>query len=280
MPTDTDKLAQEPSDQDDDKLQKVAIDSKEKPSKVEHVPKSDAKPVDQVAIIVSEAENFEKSTPGATIEEQCDNDKANLKQINNNNVQDAAETISIELDPEELKAKGYPEITNKSQSENGLPSKKRVSISISNEVQILNANNDEVKQQQLLEPTGYFRFGVAILTLFSILLANMNRQAFNQALDEMILPKNGKRIDENDQRLDWTNIQTGELKAAFSMGYCIFMIPSARLGEIMGTKWIIFASTFGSGLCSMLVPYLALNNHFTILKISRFAMGEFSIIIN
>lgn len=158
---------------------------------------------------------------------------------------------------------------------------------------------------------GFIRHMVAILALSSIILANMNRQVFNQALVSMtkvnVEPVVSIDVDDVDQqvsnetradvessseinlilheveppleivdfddRYDWTGSQIGTLQAAFSYGYTPFMILSGRLSELYGAKWVVFVSGFGSALCCILTPYLA-DNSFILLVISRILMGK------
>lgn len=158
--------------------------------------------------------------------------------------------------------------------------------------------------------SGFVRHIMAVLALSSIVLANMNRQAFNQALVSMIKPvsenpaqlsvdagglQNGTEqslgttilpvsdttiqpaeiVDEPDfdDRFEWTGAQIGTLQAAFSYGYAPFMIPGGRMSELYGAKWVVFASGFGSALCCILSPFLA-DTNYILLVASRIIMGE------
>lgn len=148
---------------------------------------------------------------------------------------------------------------------------------------------------------GRVRHVVALLALSSILLANMNRQAYNQALVRMIRrapsvpvgseagvngssPTTDSAVTDDkmdaepvseplDQDgFDWTDAQVSLLQAGFAIGYTFFMIPGGRMSEIYGAKWIIFLSSFGSALCSIMTPFLA-GTSFALLVASRVLMG-------
>lgn len=145
---------------------------------------------------------------------------------------------------------------------------------------------------------GNMRHVVAILALSSIILANANRQAFNQALVYMIRPNEtssssssvatfddstattttGEPIglfeqqDEQDDRYDWSGQQKSTLQAAFSYGYVPFMIAGGRMSELYGAKWVVFLSGFGSAVCCLLTPLLA-DWSFGLLVASRALMG-------
>lgn len=159
--------------------------------------------------------------------------------------------------------------------------------------------------------TGFVRHIMAMLALSSIVLANLNRQAFNQALVSMIKPisenpaqltdaggfQNGteqslgttvlpdpNQLDTTieparmaepdfDDRFEWTGAQIGTLQAAFSYGYAPFMIAGGRMSELYGAKWVVFASGFGSALCCILSPFLA-DSNYILLVASRVIMGE------
>lgn len=161
--------------------------------------------------------------------------------------------------------------------------------------------------------SGSVRHIMALLALSSIVLANMNRQAFNQALVSMTKPhsevsaqpievelgepRNSSEsitdatalptfdpletitipamiaVPEYDDRYDWTGAQIGTLQAAFSYGYAPFMIPGGRLSELYGAKWVVFVSGFGSALCCILSPFLA-DTNYIFLVASRVVMGK------
>lgn len=205
--------------------------------------------------------------------------------------------------------------------------------------------------------TGLLRHLIAILALSSIVLANMNRQAFNQALVSMTKkPKSAletaadiveaglstdspttvsantiknlyydtfdttsdlapthepqielnskfnaskpppeesdtstvsfvelkeaslpvEPLDEDEDRFAWTEAQVGVLQSAFSYGYMPFMIPSGRMSEVYGAKWVVFLSGFGSAFCCLIVPLLA-DTSFALLVVSRVFMGKFDL---
>lgn len=165
-----------------------------------------------------------------------------------------------------------------------------------------NTNTKSVKENGV-SGVGIVRHLIAILALSSIVLANMNRQAFNQALVSMTRSSNHtdtkqqvkvdklkvnetsttlpdvvsstsdlEQIFKYDDRFDWSQSQIAALQSAFAFGYTPFMIPGGRLCEIYGAKWIVFISGFGSALCSIFTPFLA-DNNFSLLVMSRTIMG-------
>lgn len=181
-----------------------------------------------------------------------------------------------------------------------------------NESQDFSKARDKEQQARDDEPAtkpkrnGSIRHIVAILALSSIVMANMNRQAFNQALVSMTKPHTQPKVeskvvevlsgnsgvpgyrpcgeagcpdittedqDELDDRFDWTVSQISLLQAAFSYGYTPFMIPGGRMSELYGAKWIIFISGFGSALCCILSPLLADTNYYLLVG-SRIMMGK------
>lgn len=141
---------------------------------------------------------------------------------------------------------------------------------------------------------GWMRHYVALFALVGIVLANMNRQAFNQALVKMT--KQGDRevtgsttatsvLEEDNfdtttttttvitsDTFAWDSEQIAKLQSAFSYGYIPFMIFSARISELYGAKWVIFLSGFGSALCCLLSPFLADTNYYLLMG-SRVVMG-------
>lgn len=177
---------------------------------------------------------------------------------------------------------------------------------------LLNPSAPEPIKLRKADNKGWMRHVVAILALSSIVLANMNRQAFNQALVSMARPMADKNGQENhsqhgdlavstaapnylllndtespsaasltpqepndvlDDRFDWTGAQIATLQSAFSYGYTPFMIPGGRMSELYGAKWVVFLSGFGSALCCLLSPLFADTNYYLLVG-SRILMGK------
>lgn len=252
---------QEDNDRDDDKLETI-IEEKSLEQAQHSPPTSQTEEGPRTGNEVDEATNSEsRSFSSCESQSELASDKIAGKEVakvclqsgNNEEVNDNRTQVPSEVDKSILK-------------DSPIMRPDSVEITISSEI----ADDDE------LNPTGWVRHAIAWLALSSILLANINRQAFNQALTDMNRPNGSSPFlpnGEPDGKVDWSATQTDDLKKFFALGYALFMIPGGRLCELLGTKWIVFTSGFGSGICSLLVPWLADSDYFTLLKWSRFIMG-------
>lgn len=91
------------------------------------------------------------------------------------------------------------------------------------------ANGAKAKDKNYVEKSGLLRHFIAVLALSSIVLANMNRQAFNQALVSMTKTKsNEKPIETTSNASDFNNLTTME-----STGLPITTTTSS--GEVFST---------------------------------------------
>lgn len=65
-----------------------------------------------------------------------------------------------------------------------------------------------------------------------------------------------QRIERGDL-VDWTPSEQGLIFAAGSVGNLLIAIPLSRLGEIYGSKWIIFAASLGATIQAALMPLVS-----------------------
>lgn len=66
----------------------------------------------------------------------------------------------------------------------------------------------------------------------------------------------GRRLVAGDL-VDWTPGEQGAIFAAGSLGNLLLAIPLSRLGELYGSKWIIFGALTGASLQAGLMPLVA-----------------------
>lgn len=59
------------------------------------------------------------------------------------------------------------------------------------------------------------------------------------------------------EQYDWSPSDQGIVLGAFFYSYVIMLIPTARLAEIFGAKWIIAFGIFGSALINLITPVVA-----------------------
>lgn len=70
---------------------------------------------------------------------------------------------------------------------------------------------------------------------------------------------------------DWLPTTQGLILGSFFYGYVVFQVPSGRIAEMVGGKWIVFVGIFGSGVINLLTPFMT--HSISLLTTSRVILG-------
>ena len=133
---------------------------------------------------------------------------------------------------------------------------------------------------------------IRYIVLFMVLVATaveyICRYNINVSMVAMVKPVNHtgmeynvcplpKKSNESDQlhvptgTYDWDSRTQGVILGAFFYTYTLMQIPSGRIAEEFGGRWVVSISLLGSGILNLLTPYLT-SSVFT-MTISRLLLG-------
>lgn len=65
--------------------------------------------------------------------------------------------------------------------------------------------------------------------------------------------------NDNAPKYDWDEPEQGIILGSFFYAYVLIQIPSARLAEEFGSKWIIAVAMLGSGIINLITPLITFN---------------------
>ena len=104
------------------------------------------------------------------------------------------------------------------------------------------------------------------------------RVQLNEALDSPITRSSNVKIrPPSHARLkgvpvyEWLPTTQGLILGSFFYGYVVLQVPSGRIAEMVGGKWIVFVGIFGSGIINLLTPFMT--HSIPLLTTSRVILG-------
>lgn len=75
-------------------------------------------------------------------------------------------------------------------------------------------------------------------------------------LETLAKNSNSSTAERNDVTYDWSPTTQGLILGAFFYGYMIFQVPSGRLAELFGGKWIVAIGLLASGFINLITPHI------------------------
>ncbi|KAI1304610.1 putative transporter slc-17.2 [Halotydeus destructor] len=136
------------------------------------------------------------------------------------------------------------------------------------------------------------RYLIVLLSALSITVDYVTRSNLNVAIVSMVKPENetDDRLDvchvpvpmnsssepnsnSNAPRYDWSPQVQGLILGTFFYTYVFVQVPSGKMAEMFGGKWVICAGLLGSGVFNLITPLIASN--VALIVTSRLALGMF-----
>lgn len=130
------------------------------------------------------------------------------------------------------------------------------------------------------------RYVVIVLVAMATGVDYLGRQNINVAIVSMAHESEGnvplskcpgaivrvnRTLHEDDGRKNWDPKMQGIILGSFYYSYVFMQIPSGRLAEVYGAKWIIAISLMGTAIVNVLTPLMS--DSVAALTISRIALG-------